>query len=214
MKERPILFSTPMVNAIREGRKSQTRRLNGLHKLNENPDQWQLIGSGITSYTTFQNKEGVTIGVYCPYAEGKWHGRLWVRETWAEVDDEYGMPIVAYRAGGTQIIGQNETGLHLIDNQTHGKFQVETWRPSIFMPRWASRITLEITNVRVERLQSITEADAKAEGVTLPVNTCTMYDGIYRDEFAVLWDKINGNRATWESNCWVWVVEFKRLPNL
>jgi hypothetical protein len=98
------------------------------------------------------------------------------------------------------------------------------WKPSIFMPRWASRIDLEVTGVRVERLQEITEDDARAEGVSLfdrkymhigPDQRLTTgeiwRDAPYRASFAVLWDEINGDRALWESNPWVWVVSFKRV---
>jgi len=84
------------------------------------------------------------------------------------------------------------------------------WRPSIHMPRWASRILLEIVAVRAERLQNISEADAKAEGVTLLARTCTMYDGIWRDGYRDLWESINGP-GSWDANPWVWVVAFKRV---
>jgi hypothetical protein len=95
------------------------------------------------------------------------------------------------------------------------------WRPSIFMPRWASRITLEVTEVRVQRLQEVTEDDALAEGVEplkhiapdQPLLTGgTAGEQPHRLAFSVLWDSINGERASWVSNPWVWAVSFRRLP--
>jgi hypothetical protein len=130
--------------------------------------------------------------------------RLWVRETWrtyASLDICASSAIrsgavVQYEAGGSNLRGFE----HL-----HGMGKV---RQSIFMPRWASRITLEVTAVRAERLQDVSEADALAEGVggLAPEDT----HASARDEFQSLWDGINGKRAPWESNPWVWVVEVTR----
>jgi hypothetical protein len=87
------------------------------------------------------------------------------------------------------------------------------WRSPIHMPRWASRITLEITGVRVERLQDISEGDAKAEGVQIPDGTPTPPEWWnYRREFAHLWDQINGP-GSWDANAWVWVVKFRRIQS-
>jgi hypothetical protein len=104
---------------------------------------------------------------------------------------------------------------YLVYGATSGDEQAARWRPSIHMPRWASRITLEVTGVRVERLQDISEADARAEGVTLQEKS--FYMGVaaaapHRFEFHRLWQQINGERAPWLSNPWVWVVEFRRAP--
>lgn len=123
--------------------------------------------------------------------------RLWVRETWycAGVDESDGYP-VRYREGATV---QEDVSI--------------SWRPSIFMPRWASRITLEITGVRVERLQDITEEDAKEEGVPPMIFSDGGYGKPdYRDGFRQLWDSINAKRGFgWDVNPWVWVIEFRRV---
>jgi hypothetical protein len=125
----------------------------------------------------------------CPY--GIPGDRLWVRETFSARRTINGkihndMPVI-YRADGG--LADASCG----------------WRPSIFMPRWASRITLEITDVRVERLQEITEEDCISEGLKL-------LQGGIRSEFAVLWDSINGKTYPWASNPWVFVIAFRRLP--
>jgi hypothetical protein len=94
---------------------------------------------------------------------------------------------------------------------TDGKEIPCHWKPSIFMPRWASRITLEITNIRVERLQEITEEDAKAEGIENPFFASDRYWPTFKDRFETLWDSINGKTYPWSSNPWVWVIEFKKV---
>jgi hypothetical protein len=129
-----------------------------------------------------------------------WKGdRLWVRETWRvfggrEYEYQKHKPSVRYRAD--DICGED--------------FQAE-WRPSIHMPRWASRLTLEITEVRVERVQDITESDAKAEGVPASKNV-EMKDGspCYRIPYQILWNQINGCDA-WDKNPWCWCITFRRL---
>jgi len=133
---------------------------------------------------------------YCPY--GKVGDRLWVRETWAT---QKGVAGVIYKADNPE---------RLIDGP---------WSPSIFMPRWASRITLEITDVRVERVQDITPEDAKAEGLTPYAiyggrpHSWTVEDQTFTDPckaFSRLWDSINAQRGYgWDANPWVWVIEFK-----
>lgn len=224
MKERPILFSGEMVKAILEGRKTMTRRVNS-----------------IGEYYISDKK--------CPY--GVVGDRLWVRETWQsffpeEVTQNHqqgprsfsGVPAETakvhymffyYRADG-----------EAPDDPKYGK---AVWRPSIFMPRWASRITLEVTDVKVERLQDITEEDAEKEGIPneYPMSDIYCYhcggrglikthhretlgameiDCPYCDtavkRFATLWDSINGKKPgkTWKDNPWVWVVEFRRVENV
>lgn len=126
----------------------------------------------------------------CPY--GQPGDRLWVRETWATHPDY----------GGRHAIYRTDRGC---------EHDAERWTPSIHMPRWASRITLEVTGVRVERLQNIGEGDAKAEGVQMPDGTPTPPEWwSYRREFAHLWEQINGP-GSWDANPWAWVVEFKRI---
>lgn len=184
MKERPILFSGAMVRAILDGKKTQTRR----------------IFKGTTEHKGEYNPDYLERwkgdkgwADICPY--GRIGDHLWVRETWS--DHEVGEPVL-YRASVP------------IDDDVDRDFK---WRPSIFMPRWASRITLEIVNVRVERLQEISGSDAKAEGITMPLSQrCEFqseyaaYISAYRD----LWDSINGKGA-WGLNPWVWAIEFERV---
>jgi hypothetical protein len=148
-------------------------------------------------------------GVKCPYEPGM---RLWVRETWRHSMHADHSDCYCYRADNATKCG----GICLTDDFIK-------WKPSIFMPRCASRITLEVTDVRIERLQSITEDDARAEGVQIPVDTKGNWfqrvDGIYvpkaptfREHFRLLWDELNFKRGYgWEVNPWVWVVSFKRL---
>lgn len=130
----------------------------------------------------------------CPY--GTPGDRLWVRETWF-CDNPATAQDALSRMEGVYFKA-TEASPHLFK-----------WRPSIFMPRWASRITLEIAGVRVERLQEITEEDARAEGVDAHPPSA-IDDRIYRRPFEVLWDSINGKIYPWASNPWVWVIEFKR----
>ncbi len=198
MIERPILFSCEMVRAILEGRKTQTRRVLSIQPLDvlpmNVPDQW-------TGLMQRDPNHGNVFG--CRY--GKVCDRLWVRETFAINDVRYESPIPKERPEDLEEI------IYRADGEMHEQFEVVdgdlNWRPSIHMPRWASRLTLEIVNVRCERLQEISEADAKAEGIE--------FHGVLPsapDRFAALWDSINANRGYgWEKNPWVWVIEFKKL---
>ena len=176
-----------MVRAILAGNKTQTRRV-----VKPQPEQWTTPdGCGTSAIWPAVNYNGRVAAMRCPY--GQPGDRLWVRESTAE-----------------DCIGSASFARYTADGFTS---RIAWWYsrkacPSIHMPRWASRILLEITSVRVERLHEISEADAKAEGVTLPKRTCTMYDGIWRDEYHALWESINGPR-TWAANPWVWVIEFK-----
>lgn len=196
MKERPILFSTPMVRALLAGTKTQTRRV---VKPQPPADHGVLLVDKIYPVVIDRYGEdqpgaeryGITTEdgdwcVPCPY--GQPGDRLWVRETWAPLTNGY-----AYAAD--PIWNASPSG---------------RWRPSIHMPRAASRILLEVTGVCAQRLQDISDADAKAEGVALTPRTCTMYDGIWRDAYRDLWESING-KFSWSRNPWVWVVEFKRI---
>lgn len=172
MKERPIIFSAPMVTAILEDRKTQTRRLTknvppGFS--GELPDDWEWKS---------------------PYGDPG--DRLWVRETWAPHDAkalaEKDRAFIYFRADDARA------------HPTDGK-----WRPCIFMPRWASRLNLEILTVRVERLRDITPEDARAEGC---VDTA---ESSVRGNYASLWSQING-AGSWDANPWVWVIGFRRVP--
>jgi hypothetical protein len=192
VRERPILFSGPMVRAILAGRKTQTRRVvkpqprgDGITTINEAPGWWDvaILPGG------FDNGGCMPIAeIKCPY--GQPGDRLWVRETFAPNYFDTGG--TAYRAEWRQYID--------------GICGEPAWKPSTHMPRRFSRITLEITDVRVERLQEISEADAIAEGAQCPGVPASLTD---RGAFAKLWNKINGPFA-WDDNPWVWVVAFRK----
>ncbi|MCE5979094.1 hypothetical protein [Pseudomonas sp. JR33AA] len=206
-KERPILFSGPMVRAILEGRKAVTRRP-------VKPQPEVRMVEGAIPMLTFKNKRGghwlypnarAQITADCPY--GRPGDRLWVREAWladAQLDSiaprdlSQGEPIM-YPADGSV----RQTGCAMV-SQGRG-------RPSIHMPRWASRILLEITDVRVERLQDISEVQAEAEGVGFLRHVPDADETLTAAQlFECLWSSINGDES-WNGNPWVWVVEFKRV---
>lgn len=216
VRERPILFSGPMVRALLDGRKMQTRRVvkcvGGLRRGDRwagpaNPASGRLVyrdGGAWDDALEFPRAAPIA---KCPH--GQPGERLWVRETWGYCPESPGG--IEYRASWTLDDEQSET-------------RDFNWRPSIHMPRWASRITLEITGVRVERVQEISEEDAAAEGAfTLDerlkqdaARTC-LAEGREscgpRDYFRELWGSINGERpgCSWDANPWVWVIEFQRI---
>jgi hypothetical protein len=222
-KERPILFKAEMVRAILEGRKTQTRRI--AKEFNGFQDMDKLLAR-------FPNQQG------CPY--GKPGDRLWVRETFC-IESSREVTYEPPFSDGRPIRHHNDEHWGPWWQQPHYRatdpapeLEIGTgepgvkWRPSIFMPRWASRITLEITAVRVERLQSISEADARAEGVRLsqravsPSKAQSFWWDYLRSEpscpwaresFGTLWESINGpdGPGSWDANPWVWVVEFRRV---
>ena len=179
MKERPILFSGQMVRAILDGRKKQTRRVV------KNPEYMGCLTGDCPHDTRSECIAEITVfgATKCPY--GIEMDRLWVRETFAA---PWGRSGVFYRADDKKEYDGN-------------------WRPSIFMPRWASRITLEITEVRVERLQDISEEDAESEGTKYPAGGPT---SCYRMGYSWLWESING-KGSWDENPWVWCITFKRI---
>lgn len=192
MKERPILFSAPMVRALLDGAKTQTRRVvkaTGRALRHGGGDPTPRPASGRLIYRdngAWDDSPLVTVPIAaCPY--GQPGDRLWVRETWGPCDGGF-----CYRA-------DEPSG-------STAKPDDGRWHPSIHMFRVASRITLEISDVRVQRLQDISGSDAVAEGVyaRLPDN------GIAQCEFADLWRSING-ADSWAANPWVWVVSFHRL---
>lgn len=193
MKERGITFSGPMVIALLEGRKTQTRRI---VKNRKHPD----FGCDIAPGELAREQQHV-IERSCPY--GKPGDRLWVKEAWRTEVDIYNDLAPSELSGEETIIYEADGDWS--DNHTVGRY-----RHARFMPGWASRILLEITAVRVERLQDISEEDARAEGVTLPERTCTMYDGIWRDGYRVLWESING-AGSWNASPFCWVLEFRRI---
>jgi hypothetical protein len=235
MKERPIIFNGPMVRAILSGIKTQTRRVVKLQPTGEWKIDTPPVLGRITSKHHLKERFGVFVRldietcfplaslIPCPY--GQPGDRLWVRETWKPV------PISAYRCSeGVQQTPNpqdaDEAAVYKAGWDRSGGGV--SWRSPIHMPRWASRITLEITDVRVERLQDISEADAIAEGVRgypfrpedgWPI--CTGYmvgddDGKTtlhpkpQDPYRLLWESINGP-GSWDTDPWVWVIQFKRI---
>ena len=192
MKERPILFSAPMVRAILSGAKTQTRRVvkqdrEGLLDCKPTPAWdafWQCVA--------------------CPY--GQPGDRLWVRETFGDctpgadavVGTKWERPWYRADADDYGLLGHDGEGPVYVEDVL--------WRPSIHMPRWASRILLEITDVRVERVQDISDRDARDEGAE-HIGDC---EGAYVAGFRRLWEAINGDDS-WAENPWVWVVTFRRV---
>ncbi len=214
MKERPILFSAPMVRVILEGRKTQTRRV--VTRRTDGRVQVPLdYRDGM-----FWFDDGDVLSLDSAY--GVPGDRLWVRETWwmipepslqdlREGADTWPKPTgpqeqrVAYAADGDDADQVREWGWKL--------------RPSIFMPRWASRIALEVTEVRVQSIQRISEEDAEAEGVLAHIAIHSL-NKVFRDDrgatsikyFRNLWDSINAKRGFgWDVNPWVWAITFKRV---
>lgn len=232
MKEHPILFSAPMVRALLDGSKTQTRRVvkQNLKRLGDG--DWHAFDHKGINYRV--NARHTTTGSwrnllqFCPY--GQIGDQLWVRETFA-----YGAAVGAEAGYGLD----DETYIEQMADDKDKKRAVPrefaiankvgvdevVWTPSIHMPRWASRIQLEITGVRVERLQDISEEDAKAEGVerriigegwreygldaqTESYGTPPLVSA--QESFHSLWQSINGP-GSWEANPWVWVIEFRRV---
>ena len=211
MKEHPILFSAPMVRAILDGRKTQTRRIvkdrmpgsdkylqlqDATHVYQDGAGDWIFWFGGpdappVTPEFTLKAYPNGG-GFKCPY--GRSGDRLWVKETFAPFDQEAmksrDRSMLFYRADDESTC------------PTDGP-----WKPSIFMPRWASRIMLEVTGVRVQRLNQISDDDAMAEGAPGP------FDDLFtpRFRFEKLWESINGPDS-WEANPLVWVIEFKVTP--
>lgn len=206
-KERPILFSGEMVRAILEGRKTQTRRI-VKHAGDDSRIYWNPVVVG--GYGGWLNDHGRPRP--CPY--GKPGDRLWVRETWAEVEgykDHTGRDpgSIWYRADGQcRFVGSDEPYEPGI---AEAELRVDRWRPSIHMPRHASRILLEITDVKVERLNDISAEDAVAEGVEAFAKDHNL-TGYWTTAFARLWNSIHGDGA-WNVNPFVWAIAFRRINN-
>ena len=210
MKEKPMLYSGPMVRAILEDLKTQTRRVMKEHP----PLPWKVE---IHGDSLFVLDGGWKKFCKVPHPVGS---RIWVKETWRTVNDP------ATCIGDALEIDYRADGITRIMDKV-GKSR---WRPSIHMPRWASRINLEVTEVRVERLQEITNEDALEEGIVdwcpydrcggigyLPQNhtvtepevcECSHFDGV--EVYKLLWESINGP-GSWDQNPWVWVYTFKRI---
>jgi len=215
-KERPILFSGPMIQTLLDGRKTQTRRaVKGTEDFDDfirdvDPDEGPFWRFSLSDGGATQCAERD-----CPY--GQPGDRLWVREAF----------IVGHRMEGGESIYCDEDGRELpetvwyrADNEEFcwtddegRRTETVPWKSPIFMPRWASRLTLEITEVRVERLHEITEADALAEGCDgdCPIGYIPAYQaGPLRYHYSQVWVSINGP-GSWDANPWVWAIEFRRL---
>lgn len=232
MKERPIIFSAEMIKAILAGRKTQTRRIIKLQPPCDGQN-WQI--STLVDTTARENLKHrgkqcwvVMDGLneidcndrYFSPPYGYVGDRLWVRETWCHKWEDSG-PV--YNTEGNfdntcVWYYATDDEPEAVDDDGWLKFnkngcQASPWKPSIHMPHWASRITLEITNIRVERLQDISEEDAKAEGcesILENAGTIQARRGTVRRAFSILWDSIHG-QSVWNLNPWVWVIEFKRV---
>lgn len=222
MKERPILFSAPMVRAILEDRKGQTRRIvKSRHEFEIGENDAGQPWPRLQPYSA----DEPAVEMVCPY--GLPGDGLWVRETWGvgcRPDPSQGwIDGIEYRADVAYL--DEHDVLPLYTECVPEDFALEElregWHPSIHMPRWASRINLEVTGVRVERLQDISDADAVAEGIERsgdgfvrfhPDPADTAHTGTTQDPrlaYRGLWESINGV-GSWDVNPWVWVVEFKR----
>lgn len=213
MIERPILFSGEMVRAIIDGRKTQTRRICKKEvQFDTNGDPFFFVPENAIDDESFGKWVG--IDEYSPH--GRVGDRLWVRENFRFLK--------SHDRQSPSSLSPISVVFYESDAVISIPCDAGRMRPSIHMPRWASRITLEITDIRVERLQDITECDAIAEGVER-VNQCGILRCCgYKDHtgnrggfmhakksFETLWDSINADRAPWSSNPWVWVIEFKRI---
>ncbi len=213
-----IIMSGDHPAKILAGTKTMTRRTAGLNDVNAAPDKWEVyyIVDHDRKFWRFvdrteKSNDRLMLDIKCPY--GQVGDRLWVRETW-KLHTYAGSPgheqiMLEYKAGGL-------TGwFKLNEVEPKPPFKFQKWVPSIHMPRWASRITLEITEVRVERVQEITEEDCYKEGLDLSIGMMLvephwMTKDILKRKYRDLWDSLNTKRG-WESNPWVWVISFKEM---
>ncbi|ENT2398127.1 hypothetical protein H0P13_21270 [Escherichia coli] len=186
MKERGMIFNDEMVRAILGGNKTQTRRI----------VEEKFYGRAVAAEL---------LAKHCPY--GQPGDRIWVRETYRVHGKATDVATLVYRAS---VRNSWTEQTHRVPVEVCNKPVSEKWTPSIHMPRWASRILLEITDVRVERLHDMSEADAKAEGATPATYKITPPEAVYRVGFGDIWRSIYG-QDNWLSNPWVWVIEFKRI---
>ena len=238
VRERPILMSGPMVQAILDGSKTQTRRVAKVPHSNPLGVWEPAVFGGLAGGRTRNGEEVAEFpalvhtrtghAIACPFEVGQ---RLWVRERWQFADwTDDGHPFVRYAADNTVRLcegaGKGEslvdTWAELSDPANYAidqKAADRRWRPSIFMPRWASRLLLEITAVRIERIQDISESDARAGGVERHDDDGVTYYGPWLKghasavfEYRRVWDSLNAKRGHgWDTNPWVWCITFRKV---
>lgn len=221
MKERPVLFSAPMIRAILDGRKTQTRRIvkpqpdSRTTEVSLCRDLWMGIGPACNGPGTAQwdpwRKAFATVG-----------DRLWVREAWMpgyfhDPDSDDGPKVsVLYRADNSELTVAAPS-VELAEQwdlaYSDDGDEPPPWKPSIHMPRWASRILLEITGVSVERLRDISEGDAEAEGIDFLRHIPNADETLTAKQlYECLWDGLKPPAASaWDANPWVWVISFRRV---
>lgn len=213
MKERPILFNGPMVRAILDGSKTQTRRIVKV----SHGTPTKFLGHDDTGALLFDSK------YRCPF--GETGDRLWVREAWrstSDLDAHSGARMAelcldaGYRSPWAPIQYEADTTRRNWEHTTTPPHDREPaagrYRHARFMPRWASRITLEVTAVRVERLQSISDADAESEGIDFLRYVPDADETLTPSQlFMCLWDSVAPKGTDWAANPWVWVIEFQRV---
>lgn len=230
-RERPILFSSPMVRAIIAGTKTQTRRIVKFPRAPNHLGQWEptttggpdggrlLVGGQLVPdpdparVAMWHTRTGSH--VWCPY--GFPTDRLWVRETWGWGNERCkAAQCVVYQADKSAreafCSGGPDTLADILGKPVRRFTEPERWRPSIFMPRWASRLTLEVLAVRVQRLQEISDEDVQSEGISPEYVSgpgAPDYAMQRRLALAELWDGIDGKRTPWASNPWVWALTFR-----
>jgi hypothetical protein len=212
-RELPIIFSTAMVRAILDGKKTQTRRvvspIQVPYKLDEpiGEDTWAAVAQNSVRYgfcVFGKTAESVAKQTFCPICSVG--DRLYVREAWAKLEDNTNNNIkgMVYRASEIDFYGNDDEHIWADDIK---------WKPSIHMPKKNTRIWLEVTGVRCEKLQDITEEDAIKEGCQ------GEYDSFFGEDiidasgaYQKLWDSLNAKRGYgWDKNPWVWVIEFKKV---
>ena len=251
VKEKGILFTSWSIPKIQDRTKTQTRRCQGLEEINKNPDKWELLGEGINKgYWRFEHKDRLDYRlVKCPY--GEVGSTLYIKETWRIIGWWEGEPYyLEYRdskkmeePGDSSNYDEDkysdyarqcdddciEAGIKAREDGcfefNEGQVIPTRWRSSLFMPRFASRINLEITEIRAEKLQNISEEDAIAEGIQLfKVGLPPCISDIYatdwpnpilgdtaRSAFRNLWISINGKKHPWDNNDWCWSISFRRI---